>query len=68
MKLNYLNSEISKSKSKKLNWQPIISINKAVNYTSEWYEKKLKGSNEYEISLEQIKSYKKIHGEFYGKS
>ena len=62
-----LKLDISKSK-RKLNWQPIISINKAVNYTSEWYEKKLKGSNEYEISLEQIKSYKKIHGEFYGKS
>ena len=49
-----LKLDISKSK-RKLNWQPIISINKAVNYTSEWYEKKLKGSNEYEISLEQIK-------------
>ena len=60
-----LKLDISKSKNK-LNWQPIMSINEAVNYTSEWYEKKFKGNDEYEISLEQIKSYKRIHGEFCG--
>ena len=60
-----LKLDISKSKNK-LNWQPIMSINEAVNFTSEWYEKKFKGNDEYEISLEQIKSYKRIHGEFCG--
>ena len=58
-----LKLDISKSKNK-LKWQPIISINEAVNYTSEWYEKKFKGNDEYEISLEQIKSYKKFMENF----
>ena len=36
-----LKLDISKSKNK-LKWKPMISINEAVNYTTEWYEKKIK--------------------------
>ena len=51
----------------KLNWEPILSINDAVNLTSDWYIKKFDGHTQDKIAIEQIYDYeKKVVDNYYG--
>lgn len=60
-----LKLDTSKSKSK-LNWEPILSINDAINLTSDWYIKKFDGHTQDKIAIEQIYNYeKKVIDNYY---
>ena len=51
-----LKLDISKA-IKELKWKPILSLNEAIDLTSEWFRKKLSGEYSENILLEQINSY-----------
>ena len=51
-----LKLDISKAM-KELKWKPILSLNEAIDLTSEWFRKKLSGEYSENILLEQINSY-----------
>jgi len=52
----YLKLDISKAR-QQLGWNPIISIQKALDMTVEWRIKKAKGCDMFNESLSQIKEY-----------
>ena len=51
-----LKLDISKA-IKELKWKPILSLNEAIDLTSEWFRKKLSGEYSENILLDQINSY-----------
>ena len=48
---------------KELKWKPILSLNEAIDLTSEWFRKKLSGEYSENILLDQIKSYEQKYME-----
>jgi CDP-glucose 4,6-dehydratase len=53
-----LRLNIEKAKSR-LNWQPVFTLEQALNETTNWYDSYYSGGNMFEITLSQIKDYQK---------
>jgi len=59
---NYLKLDSSKAKSK-LGWYPIWDLKSTLNKTIEWYKAYFNHEDMLNITVDQIKSYEKMHSE-----
>ncbi|MDQ0205053.1 CDP-glucose 4,6-dehydratase [Pectinatus haikarae] len=55
----YLKLDCSKAHSR-LKWQPVLTLDKAVECTALWYESYLRGDNMHKLTLKQIETYMKM--------